>query len=87
MRDAIARDPKESSRKVGGRLTIGGEEYVPYFFLGEALFRRMDCGGALTAWEESDRQGVARRNATRAARLIPATRSAKRRGISSAQSS
>ena len=66
MRDAIARDPKESSRKIGGRLTIGGEEYVPYFFLGEALFRRMDCGGALTAWEESDRQGVARKNATRA---------------------
>ena len=66
MREAIAKDPKESSRKIGGLLTIGGEEYVPYFFLGEALFRRMDCGGALTAWEESDRQGIARKNATRA---------------------
>ena len=66
MREAIAKDPKESSRKIGGLLTIGGEEYVPYFLLGEALFRRMDCGGALTAWEESDRQGIARKNATRA---------------------
>jgi hypothetical protein len=66
MREAIAKDPKESSRKIGGLLIIGGEEYVPYFLLGEALFRRMDCGGALTAWEESDRQGIARKNATRA---------------------
>jgi tetratricopeptide (TPR) repeat protein len=66
MREAIAKDPKESSRKIGGLFVIGGEEYVPYFFLGEALFRRMECSGALSAWEESDRQGIARRNANRA---------------------
>ena len=66
MREAIAKDPKESSRKIGGLFVIGGEEYVPYFFLGEALFRRMECSGALSAWEESDRQGIARKNANRA---------------------
>ena len=64
MREAIAVDPKESERKVRGRLRIiGGDEYLPYFYLGEALLNLnpSDCSGVLSAWEDSDRQNVARK--------------------------
>jgi hypothetical protein len=66
MRDAIMVDGKESSKKVNrtfgvGKIAIGGDEYLPYYYLGDALFNLGDCTGALNAWEESDRQGVARR--------------------------
>src|SRR5204863_6103870 len=65
MRDAIMVDGKESSKKVNrvgvGKIAIGGDEYLPYYYLGDALFNLGDCTGALNAWEESDRQGVARK--------------------------
>jgi hypothetical protein len=59
MRQAIAADPKESTRKVGSRLGLGGDEYLPHFYLGEALLAIDDCAGALNAWEESEKQGIA----------------------------
>jgi len=32
--------------------------YIPYFFLGQSLFKEGDCDGALTAWRKSIEQGV-----------------------------
>lgn len=32
--------------------------YLPYYYLGQALFQTGDCPGALEAWAESERQGV-----------------------------
>jgi len=60
MRAAIAIDRKESAVKVGANriLRYGGDPYLPYFFLGEALLKQGGCAGALTAWDESLRQGV-----------------------------
>lgn len=61
MRAAIANDSKESSqRKVGGGfLGLGsGTEYLPYYFLGEALLNMGDCVGAMDAWSNSEQQGA-----------------------------
>jgi hypothetical protein len=61
MRAAIASDPKESTRRVGAGLVRafgGGVEYLPYYFLGEALFNLMDCVGAVEAWQISEQQGA-----------------------------
>ena len=61
MQDAIRADPKESTRKVGRRLLLGGNEYLPHFYLGEAFFRSNNCAAALGAWDESEQQGVIRK--------------------------
>jgi len=60
MRDAIKMN---SSEAPGGRrlLVIGRVDYLPHLLLGRVLLVQMDCTGALDAWEESDRQGVARK--------------------------
>jgi len=62
MRRAIQANPQESTRKVrsrlGGLLRQGGMEYLPHFFLGEALFNLQDCVGAMDAWSISERQGA-----------------------------
>jgi hypothetical protein len=58
MRAAVASDPKESTRRVGGLLGLGGEQYLPFFFLGEALLNLSDCVGAVEAWSNSEQQGV-----------------------------
>jgi hypothetical protein len=61
MRTAISMDPKESTRRVGGFLgRFGSTEYVPYYFLGEALFQLQDCVGAVEAWTISEMQPAAR---------------------------
>jgi hypothetical protein len=59
MRQAIAINRVESTRKVGSRLIFGGgTEYLPHYFLGEALKNSGDCAGAVTAWEVSEDQKV-----------------------------
>jgi hypothetical protein len=60
LRTAIQGDSRESTRKVGRRvLGIGQtEEYLPHFFLGEALFNLNDCAGAVEAWSVSEQQRV-----------------------------
>ena len=58
MREAIAQRSTESSAKVGARFGIGGTEYLPHFFLGEALFRSNDCAGAVNSWAASEQQNV-----------------------------
>ena len=58
MRQAIVNDPKEAPRKVGGGFLRGGTEYLPHYFLGEALYNLNDCAGAVTEWAISDQQPV-----------------------------
>jgi len=55
MRSAIQSNGQESNRKV--RLNIvasvfgaGSIEYLPHYFLGEALYNQKDCAGAVAAW-------------------------------------
>jgi hypothetical protein len=38
----------------------GGTEYLPHYFLGEALFNLKDCAGAVAAWSISEQQGAVR---------------------------
>lgn len=57
MRQAIQADSKESARKVRTGI-FGSMEYLPYFFLGEALFNLNDCAAALEAWTISEQQGA-----------------------------
>src|SRR5262249_10277634 len=58
MRIAIQMDSQESTRKVrSGFVGLGGSmEYVPHYFLGEALMNQQDCAGAVAAWSISDSQ-------------------------------
>ena len=67
MRRAIQVNSQESTRKVrsgiGGLLRQGGTEYLPHFFLGEALFNLQDCVGAVDAWSKSEQQGAVRSRA------------------------
>jgi hypothetical protein len=59
MRQAISINRMESTRKVQGRAILffgSGTEYLPYYFLGEALKNLGDCAGAITAWETSEEQ-------------------------------
>lgn len=64
LRQAIQANAQESDRKVdyGGFVGIGrrNSDYLPYYFLGEALFNRDDCAGAVDAWSTSEKQGVVR---------------------------
>lgn len=60
LKKAIDIDSKESDRKVGGFIRLGGAEYLPYFRLGEAYFGANQCGEAIKAFEESDGQKKAR---------------------------
>ena len=72
--DAIeAKDWERADRSMSEALAQRGEEkaklpvklflrpYLPHFYLGYARFERGDCAGALAAWAESERQGVATR--------------------------
>ena len=60
MREAIKLRSQESREKVrsglGAVLGAGGTEYLPYFFLGEALFRINLCADAVNAWAISEQQ-------------------------------
>jgi hypothetical protein len=58
MQNALRADAQESTRKVGARLGVGGTEYLPHFFLGEAYYNQQDCGIAVTEWSISEQQGA-----------------------------
>lgn len=81
MRAAIDADSKESLRKVGSRLGFGGDEYLPFFYLGEALFNDGQCGGALNAWDQSESQKVVQRVSARFAILRKGTATCEMRGF------
>jgi len=56
LRKAIQEEPtaKESVRFYG----MSFAPYLPYFFLGQSLFKSGDCEGALVEWRKSIEQGV-----------------------------
>jgi hypothetical protein len=66
MRAAIDANPTESTTKKvkpSGGITgflREGVEYLPYYFLGEALNNQNDCAGAVAAWGKSLDQRVVR---------------------------
>lgn len=66
MRNAIQNDSQESTRKVGGGLRgllrLAQTEYLPHYFLGEALFNLNDCAGAVEAWSVSEQQRAVNSN-------------------------
>jgi len=62
MRRAIGINPTESTRKVQvrARIIFGGNstEYLPHFYLGEALKNQGNCAAAVAEWETSEDQKV-----------------------------
>jgi len=63
MRSAIQSDGQESTRKVRSNVVARlfgsqGMEYLPHYFLGEALKNQQDCGGAVTEWSTSEQQAA-----------------------------
>lgn len=61
MQEAAKADGRESAARrirIGGFVGIGSDSfpYLPYYFLGEALKNRGDCGPAVAAWEQSEDQ-------------------------------
>jgi hypothetical protein len=62
MRKAIAINPTESTRKVQvrARIIFGGNstEYLPHFYLGDALKNQGNCASAVTEFETSEDQKV-----------------------------
>jgi hypothetical protein len=57
MQMAIAVDGRESARRVDRGVFRRDTPYLPYYFLGEALFRQDNCAGAMEAWSASQQQG------------------------------
>ena len=64
MRTAIEANAQDSNRKVeyGGVFGVARKntEYLPQFYLGQALFmmQPQDCAGALNAWSTSEKHGA-----------------------------
>ena len=58
MQRAIEQQPN-SRTKIKKALYF--RRYLPHFYLGKALYETDDCPGALTAWQESEAQGVVQR--------------------------
>ncbi len=66
MAAALQISDRETDRKIrsgfGGAFGVGGTEYLPLFFLGEAYFQLKECGPAVDAWTKSEQQGMVRRH-------------------------
>src|SRR5262245_22550637 len=59
MREAAAEQPFEGERvKIYG---VRFEDYLPYYYIGVALFQARDCEGALQAWQKSEEQGAVKK--------------------------
>ena len=85
MRRAIEEKGTESARKVkwGGRFGIGTQEtvYVPYYYLGLALFKSGDCAGAIEAWSISEQQAIVKSAAAYAKQIQDGYADCSRRGF------
>jgi hypothetical protein len=56
MRQAVGERAQEGEPvKIYG---VRFEPYVPYYYLGLALFQQGDCEGALAQWQQSEKQGA-----------------------------
>jgi hypothetical protein len=53
LTEAISLEAREQERSLR-------DDRLPHFYLGEAYYQLGNCARALTAWEESERQGVVR---------------------------
>lgn len=58
MRRAIDEQPVAKTKV---KRALYFRRYLPHFYLGKALYETGDCGGALEAWQESEKQDVVRR--------------------------
>ena len=60
LRRATQLDPREDTRRVshGNIFERKRTEYLPYYFLGQALFNLQDCASAVDAWSTSEAQGT-----------------------------
>ena len=59
MQNALKSDSQESTRKVRhGVLGVQSTEYLPHYFLAEAYYYLLDCGGAVSEWSISEQQGA-----------------------------
>jgi hypothetical protein len=61
MREALQSDDVDSPRKVKSNVFASvfgaqGSEYLPHFFLGEALHKQGQCGPAVSEWLKSEQQ-------------------------------
>jgi hypothetical protein len=61
MREALQSDDVDSPRKVKSNVFASvfgaqGSEYLPHFFLGEALHKQGQCGAAVSEWLKSEQQ-------------------------------
>jgi hypothetical protein len=61
MREALQSDDVDSPRKVKSNVVFSvfgaqGSEYLPHFFLGEALHKQGQCGPAVSEWLKSEQQ-------------------------------
>jgi len=59
MQEAIAEQPREGERV--RIVAVRFESYLPYYYLGLALYHTGDCAGAVRAWETSEAQGAVKR--------------------------
>ena len=82
MRAAIQADPKESTRKVrSGFLGVQGMEYLPHYFLGEALSNLGDCATAVSEWSTSEQQNAVRSRADFSAVIQKGYRACASKGV------
>jgi hypothetical protein len=58
MAEAIKVRPQESKDTVGGFLGIRGDQYLPHFYLGGALFQLNNCAAAMREWAISRQHGA-----------------------------
>ena len=61
MVEAIKLRPQESKERVGGVFGGafgGGDQYLPHFYLGDALFQLDNCAAAIKEWAISRQHGV-----------------------------
>ena len=59
LRRAVQLNPSEDVRRVTrGFLDRKRDEYLPFYFLGQALFNLQECSGAVEAWSTSESQGA-----------------------------
>jgi hypothetical protein len=87
MRAAIAANPQESTRKVeyGGFMGVkrSTTEYLPHFYLGQALFmmQPQDCAAAINSWSTSERQSAVQARLDHSATIAGGYEACEKKGV------